>query len=207
MPKAQVFSSNGERLGDTDLSQAVFGQKPNRAIMRAAVLAHLAARRQGTVGVKTRAEVAGGGRKPWRQKGLGRARAGTIRSPLWRHGGVTFGPQARDYTWALPKKVKRAALLSALSAKAQDGKVLVVKELSFDAPKTKKLYTLLKELGVENSVLIVTGENEPNVVLSCRNIPGCQVTTAQDVSTYQTLAKKHLLFTEGAVNKLEEGLS
>ena len=149
MPQAQVFSAKGERVGEMGLSELVFGKEPNKAVIRAAVLAHLAAARQGTVGVKTRAEVAGGGRKPWRQKGLGRARAGRTRSPVWRHGGVAFGPQARDYTHDLPKKVKKAALLSALSSKAQDGRILVIKELSMSAPKTKELWSLLVNLGAK----------------------------------------------------------
>ncbi|MGI6643048.1 MAG: 50S ribosomal protein L4 [Bacillota bacterium] len=207
MPKAQVFSSKGERLGEMGLSDAVFGKEPNRAVIRAAVLAHLAARRQGTVAVKTRSQVAGGGRKPWRQKGLGRARAGSTRSPIWRHGGVAFGPQSRDYTWALPKRVKRLALVSALSAKASNGRVIVLKELSMEAPKTKDLYRLLASLGVEKSALIVTGDNEPNVVLSSRNIPGVEVTTSREISTYQAMAKKHIVMTEDAVKKLEEALS
>lgn len=207
MPQAQVFSAKGERVGEMGLSELVFGKEPNKAVIRAAVLAHLAAARQGTVGVKTRAEVAGGGRKPWRQKGLGRARAGRTRSPVWRHGGVAFGPQARDYTHDLPKKVKKAALLSALSSKAQDGRILVIKELSMSAPKTKELWSLLVNLGATKSALIVTAEREPNVVLSARNIPGVQVIEAKDLNTYDTMAKRFIVMTEDAVKKLEEVLS
>ncbi len=207
MPQAQVYSSKGEKIGETGLSGSVFGKKPNRAVIRSAVLAHLAARRQGTVGVKTRAQVAGGGRKPWRQKGLGRARAGTIRSPIWRHGGVAFGPQARDYDWALPKKVRRSALVSALSAKAQAGQILVLEGFSMEAPKTREICRLLANLGVAKSVLIVTAGNEPNVVLSSRNIPGVEVTTAREISTYQAMAKRHIVMTRDALKQLEEGLS
>ncbi len=207
MPQAQVFSPKGERVGEMGLSDLVFGKEPNKGIIRAAVLSHLAKARQGTVGVKTRAEVSGGGRKPWRQKGLGRARTGRTRSPIWRHGGVAFGPQARDYTQDLPKKVKRAALLSALSAKAQDGKILVIKELTMGSPKTKELWNLLVSLGATKSALIVTAEREPNVVLSARNIPGIQVVEAKDLSTYDTMAKRFIVLTEGAVKKLEEALS
>ncbi|HHW26199.1 MAG TPA: 50S ribosomal protein L4 [Firmicutes bacterium] len=207
MPQAQVFSAKGERVGEMGLSELVFGKEPNKAVIRAAVLAHLAAARQGTVGVKTRAEVAGGGRKPWRQKGLGRARAGRTRSPVWRHGGVAFGPQARDYTHDLPKKVKKAALLSALSSKAQDGRILVIKELSMSAPKTKELWSLLVNLGATKSALIVTAEREPNVVLSARNIPGVQVIEAKDLNTYDTMAKRFIVMTGDAVKKLEEVLS
>ncbi len=207
MPQAQVFGPNGERVGEMGLSDLVFGKEPNKEIMRAAVLGHLAAARQGTVGVKTRSEVSGGGRKPWRQKGLGRARAGSTRSPIWRHGGVAFGPQARDYTQRLPKKVKRSALLSALSAKAQDGKILVLKELSMDSPKTKDLWNLLTSLGAAKSALIVTADRERNVVLSARNIPGIQVIEAKDLNTYDTMAKRFIVMTEDAVKKLEEVLS
>ncbi len=207
MPQAQVFSPKGERVGQVGLSDALFGKEPNKGIIRAAVLAHLAKARQGTVGVKTRAMVSGGGRKPFRQKGLGRARAGRTRSPIWRHGGVAFGPQARDYSWDLPKKVKRAALLSALSAKAQDGRIFVVQSLTLAEPKTKELFGLLTALGTPKSVLIVTAGYEPNVVLSARNIPGVQVIAAKDMNAYDAMAKRFMVVTEDAVHKLEEVLS
>lgn len=206
MPQAEVFSPKGEKVGEIGLSEAIFGREPNVSLIRAAVLAHLNKNRVGTVKVKTRSEVAGGGRKPWRQKGLGRARAGATRSPIWRHGGVAFGPQARDYSWAITKKTKRLALRSALSAKAQDGHVVVLTDLKMAAPKTKDLFGFLKAMGMEKNILIVTLEKEPNLVLSARNIPGVSVTTAQDLSTYQTMAAKHLLITEDAVKKLEEVL-
>lgn len=206
MPQAEVFSPKGEKVGEIGLPEALFGVKPNKALMRAAVLAHLNAARVGTADTKTRSEVRGGGRKPWRQKGLGRARAGSIRSPLWRHGGVVFGPHPRDYSWALPKKMKRLALKSALSAKAQAGHITVLTGLTMAAPKTRDLYAFLKKMGVHKSVLIVTGEHEPNVVLSARNIPGVKVTTARELSTYDAMLKKHILITEDAVRKLEEAL-
>ncbi|MGE5580806.1 MAG: 50S ribosomal protein L4 [Bacillota bacterium] len=207
MPQAEVFSPKGEKVGEIGLSEAVFGREPNLDLVRAAVLAHLNKSRVGTVKVKTRSEVSGGGRKPWRQKGLGRARAGATRSPIWRHGGVTFGPQARDYSWAITKKVKRLALRSALSAKARDGQVVVLTDLKMAAPKTKDLASFLKSMGMEKNVLIVTHETEHNLVLSARNIPGVSVTTAQELSTYQAMAAKHLLITEDAVKKLEEVLA
>ncbi len=207
MPQAEVFSPKGEKVGEIGLSETVFGKEPNTSLIRAAVLAHLNKSRVGTVKVKSRGEVAGGGRKPWRQKGLGRARAGSTRSPIWRHGGVAFGPQARDYSWAITKRVKRLALMSALSAKARDGQVVVLTDLKMAAPKTKDLFSFLTSMGMERGALIVTGELEHNVVLSARNIPGVRVTTAQELSTYETMAAKHLLITEDAVKKLEEVLA
>jgi len=207
VPQAEVFSPKGEKVGEIGLSEAIFGREPNVSLIRSAVLAHLNKARVGTVKVKTRSEVSGGGRKPWRQKGLGRARAGATRSPVWRHGGVAFGPQARDYSWGISKKVKKLALKSALSAKAQDGQVVVLTDLKMAAPKTKDLWRFLTAMGMEKNVLIVTSEMEPNVVLSARNIPGIAVTTAQELSTYQAMAAKHLLITEDAVRKLEEALA
>ena len=207
MPQAEVFSPKGEKVGEIGLSEAVFGREPNASLIRAAVLAHLNKSRVGTVKVKTRSEVAGGGKKPWRQKGLGRARAGSIRSPLWRHGGVVFGPQARDYSWAITKKVRRLALMSALSAKARDGRVVVLTDLKMAAPKTKDLYSFLRTMGMQDSALIVTSEVERNLVLSVRNIPGVRVVVAQELSTYDAMAVKHLLITEDAVKKLEEVLA
>jgi large subunit ribosomal protein L4 len=207
VPQAEVFSPKGEKVGEIGLSEAVFGREPNASLIRTAVLAHLNKSRVGTVKVKTRSEVSGGGRKPWRQKGLGRARAGSNRSPLWRHGGVVFGPQARDYSWAVTKKVRRLALMSALSAKARDGRVVVLTDLKIAAPKTKDLWRFLKAMGMQDSALIVTSEVEPNLVLSVRNIPGVKVVVAQELSTYDAMAAKHLLITEDAVKKLEEVLA
>lgn len=207
MPQAEVFSPKGEKVGEIGLSEVIFGREPNASLIRAAVLAHLNKSRVGTVKVKTRSEVAGGGKKPWRQKGLGRARAGSIRSPLWRHGGVVFGPQARDYSWAITKKVRRLALMSALSAKARDGRVVVLTDLKMAAPKTKDLYSFLRTMGMQDSALIVTSEVEPNLVLSVRNIPGVRVVVAQELSTYDAMAVKYLLITEDAVKKLEEVLA
>lgn len=207
MPQAVVFSADGERIGEMSLPESIFGREVNKALVRAAVLAHLAAARVGTVGVKTRSEVSGGGRKPWRQKGTGRARQGSIRSPLWRHGGVVFGPVARDYSWRLTKKMKRNALLSALSDKAQNNRVFVISDLKIETPKTKRMYELLKKIGAEKSALVVTAQRDPNVILSCRNIPGVKVVTAQELNTYDTMAKKYVLLTDDAVKTLEEALS
>lgn len=207
MPQVQVYNSNGERVGELNLSEQVFGKEPNKALIRAAVLSHLNNARVGTVGVKTRAEVSGGGRKPWRQKGTGRARQGTIRSPLWRHGGVAFGPVARDYGWNLPAKARRLALASALSAKAQDGKLVVLENLNMSAPKTKTLYEMLKKIGAHESALLVTGDADRNVVLSARNIPGVAVTTAAQLNTYDAMSKRYLVVTADALKKIEEVLA
>jgi len=207
VPEAHVYNEQGDKLGTVSLSEQVFGMEPNRGLLRAAILSHLNSARVGTVGVKTRAEVAGGGRKPWRQKGLGRARHGSIRSPIWRHGGVAFGPVARDYSWRLTKKMKRQALLSALSMRSGTGRIIVLKELKMEKPKTKQIYEILKRFGVEESCLVVTAEAEPNVVLSARNIPGVSVTNARKISTYDVMSKRYLLVTEDAVEKLEEELA
>ncbi len=207
MPEAHVYNEQGDKLGTVSLSEQVFGMEPNRGLLRAAILSHLNSARVGTVGVKTRAEVAGGGRKPWRQKGLGRARHGSIRSPIWRHGGVAFGPVARDYSWRLTKKMKRQALLSALSMRSGTGRIIVLKELKMEKPKTKQIYEILKRFGVEESCLVVTAEAEPNVVLSARNIPGVSVTNARKISTYDVMSKRYLLVTEDAVERLEEELA
>ncbi len=207
MPLAKMYNKNGNDVGEIALPDPVFGIEPNKGAMRAAVLARQARMRVGTASTKTRSEVRGGGRKPWRQKGLGRARHGSIRSPIWKGGGITFGPKPRDYGWSVPKKVKRLALLSALSAKAEAGHILVVDELGMESPKTKDIFNLLKALGVEKSVLLVTKEREPNLVLSCRNIPGAKVITADKLGTYDALAKRHLLMTKDAVLHLGEVLA
>ncbi|HHT85386.1 MAG: 50S ribosomal protein L4 [Bacillota bacterium] len=207
MPEAHVYNEQGEKLGTVSLSEQVFGVEPNLGLLRAAILSHLNSARVGTVGVKTRGEVAGGGRKPWRQKGLGRARHGSIRSPIWKGGGVVFGPVARDYSWRLPKKMKRKALLSALSTRAEAGRIIVLQELKMEQPKTKHIYEVLKNLGVEKSCLIVTAEADRNLVLSARNIPGVSVTNARELSTYDIMSKRHLLVTEDALRRLEGELA
>lgn len=207
MPEAHVYNVQGDKLGTVSLSEQVFGAEPNMSLLRAAILSHQNSARVGTVGVKTRAEVAGGGRKPWRQKGLGRARHGSIRSPIWRHGGVAFGPVARDYSWRLPKKMRRQALLSALSIRSNANKIIVLKELEMEKPKTKEIYEMLKKFGIERSCLVVTADRDPNVVLSARNIPGVSVTTARKLSTYDVMSKRNLLVTEEALQRLEEELA
>lgn len=207
MPEAHVYNTQGDEMGTVSLPDQLFGGDINKALIRAAVLSHQNNARVGTAKVKTRGEVRGGGRKPWRQKGLGRARHGSIRSPIWKGGGVAFGPQQRDYSSPLPKKMKRQALASALSLKASEGKIIVLKELKMDKPKTKEVYGILKKLGVEQSSLIITADVEPNVVLSSRNIPGVKVTTARQVSTYDAMSKRYLVVTEDALRIMEEVLA
>lgn len=207
MPEATVFDVQGREQGKIDLPQAVWGQEVNLSLLRASVLSHLAKIRRGTASTKTRAEVSGGGRKPWRQKGTGRARQGTIRSPLWRHGGIVFGPHPRDYGWDLPKAMRRKALVSALSSKARDGRVLVVDNITLERPRTRELRALLDNLGVRQSALVVTARPDTNVVLSARNLPGVSVVAAQDIGVYDIMIHRHLVVTRDALSKLEEVLA
>lgn len=207
MPEAVVYDAQGKEQGRVNLPEAVWGCEVNSALIRASVLSHLAKKRRGTASTKTRGEVSGGGRKPWRQKGTGRARHGSIRSPLWRHGGIVFGPHPRDYGWDLPKAMRRKALLSALSAKARAGRVLVVEEIRLEKPRTRELRRLLDSVGATKSALVVTAEVDKNLVLSARNIPGVSVATARDIGVYDVMAHRHLIVTREALAKLEEVLA
>ncbi|MGB4186359.1 MAG: 50S ribosomal protein L4, partial [Limnochordia bacterium] len=170
MPKVAVYNMEGVQIGDIELNDAIFGVTINEALMHQAVLSHLANRRQGTAATKSRGMVRGGGRKPWRQKGTGRARVGSIRSPLWVGGGVVFGPQPRDYSFSLPKKARRMALKSALSAKVRDGELIVLDELNIEEPKTKLMVKVLKALNADKKPLIVIGDWDANIELATRNI-------------------------------------
>jgi len=189
------------------LAERVFGQEPNEHLMHAAVVAHLARRRVGTASTLTRGEVSGGGRKPWRQKGTGRARHGSIRSPLWRKGGVVFGPKPRDYGFSIPVKARRQALRSALSARVREGAVRVVQDLVLEEPKTRVLARILEKLGATGSTLIVTATRDRNLELSARNLPGVDTALAHELYTYQVLDHDLLLFTPEAVQRVEEVLS
>jgi large subunit ribosomal protein L4 len=191
-----------------DLPADLFGIKPHRAILHDAVRAHLANCRRGTAATKGRSEVSGGGKKPWRQKGTGRARAGTIRSPLWVGGGTIFGPTPRQYRMKLPQKVVRLALKSALSACAQEGRVVVLENLSMEMPKTKALHQILVNMGVvsEKNLLIVDSYDE-KVFKSGRNIPGLVMRTANAIHAYDILNSDHVIFTRSALNRLEEVLA
>jgi large subunit ribosomal protein L4 len=206
MPKVALYNSGGAQVGEIELKDDIFGVKINEAVMHQAVVQYLAGLRRGTASTKTRAEVRGGGKKPWRQKGTGRARVGSIRSPLWRGGGIIFGPQPRNYEIKLPKKIKRLALKSALSAKVQAGELVVVDALEFSQPKTKEMAQVLKGLNAENALVVVNLENV-NAVKSVRNIKGVKPLAATNLNVYDILKYNKLVITQDAVAKVEEVLA
>ena len=203
MPKANVFNMAGQQVGEIELSEAVFGIEPNESVVHEVVKNHLANCRPGTQSALTRAEVSGGGIKPWRQKGTGRARQGSTRAPQWTHGGIVFAPKPRDYSYTVNKKVKRLALKSVLSAKAQEGNVLVVDGLALNEVKTKNMAAFLKAVEATKAVL-VTPEVAQNVVLSARNIPGVTTTTAKLLSVYDIVNAKQLIVDKAALAVIEE---
>ena len=203
MPKATVVDMTGKKVGEVDLSDAIFGIEPNVSVVHEAVKNHLANCRQGTQSALTRAEVSGGGIKPWRQKGTGRARQGSTRAPQWTHGGVVFAPKPRSYSYNLNRKVKRLALKSALSAKAAEGNVIVVDGLSLDAVKTKNMAAFLGNLEAKKAVLVTPEVNE-NVVLSARNIPGVITTTAKLLSVYDIVNANQFIVDKAALAVIEE---
>jgi large subunit ribosomal protein L4 len=207
MPKVALFNQSGSQVGDVELNDSVFGIEPNQNVLYEAVIMQRASQRQGTSKVKGRSEVRGGGRKPWRQKGTGRARQGSIRSPQWRGGGTVFGPVPRSYSYKLPKKVRRLAIKSALSSKVADENILVLESLVFDAPKTKEFANVLKNLSVNSKTLVVTEGSEDNVALSARNIPGVTVVAANGISVLDVVAHDKLIITKAAVEKVEEVLA
>jgi large subunit ribosomal protein L4 len=206
MTKVSVLSQTGASVGEIELNDAIVGIEPNEAVLFDAVIAQRASLRQGNHKVKNRSEVAGGGRKPWRQKGTGRARQGSIRSPQWRGGGIVFGPTPRSYSYKLPKKVRRLALKSALSAKVLEQNFVVLDALNLDAPKTKDFAAILKALEINKTALFVTAELNENVALSARNIPGVTVLTATGINVLDLLGHEKVVFTKDAVNKVEEVL-
>ncbi|MGI9953008.1 50S ribosomal protein L4 [Moorellaceae bacterium AZ2] len=207
MPKVAVYNTQGQQVGEIELDDRVFGIEVNEAALHEAVVAQLAARRRGTADTKTRSEVRGGGRKPWRQKGTGRARVGSIRSPLWRGGAVVFGPRPRDYGYKLPKKVRRLALRSALSAKVQEGNLIVLDNLALSRPRTKDMLGILKALRVEeDKALIVTADKDRNIELSARNLPGVTLVPSQGINVYDILAHDKLVITREAVERVQEVL-
>ena len=203
MAKANVYNMAGQQVGEIELSEAVFGIEPNQAVVHEVVKNHLANCRQGTQSALTRAEVSGGGKKPWRQKGTGHARQGSTRAPQWTHGGIVFAPKPRDYSYTLNKKVKRLALKSALSAKAAEGAILVVDELKLPEIKTKAMKGFLDAVGAGKSV-VITPEVEENVVKSARNIPGVVTTTAKILSVYDIVNAKQLVIDKAALAIIEE---
>ena len=202
--QTKVFDMAGKQVGEIELSDAVFGIDPNEAVVHDVVKNHLANCRQGTQSALTRAEVSGGGIKPWRQKGTGRARQGSIRAPQWTHGGIVFAPKPRDYSYTLNKKVKRLAMKSALSAKAQAEEIVVIDAIKMDSIKTKTFKTFLNAVGVNGKALVVTAENDAIVVKSAANIPGVMVTFANLINVYDILNAQKLVVDKAALAKIEE---
>ncbi|MHB1043289.1 MAG: 50S ribosomal protein L4 [Eubacteriales bacterium] len=203
MPTVALYNVNGEQVGEIALNDDIFGIPLNESVLHDVAVAQMANRRQGTHDTKTRAEVSGGGKKPWRQKGTGRARHGTIRSPIWRGGGIVFGPHPRDYSYSVPRKVKRLALKSALSAKVAAGEILVLDELKLEGPKTKDMVRILDNLKV-NDALLVTAAKEENIEKSARNIPNIMPIAATGLNVLDILAYDRLVLTRDAVAKVEE---
>ena len=204
MPKVALYDITGSQIGDVELSDDIFGVKVNTHVMYEAVKNYLANQRQGTQSAKTRGEVRGGGRKPWRQKGTGRARQGSIRAPQWIGGGVVFAPKPRDYSYKLPKKIKRLALKSALSSKVRDNEIIVVDSLVLDKPKTKDMVKILSNLNAGKKTLVVIPERDENVILASRNIPGVKTAFVNTINVYDILNCDSFLITKDAVNKVEE---
>ena len=200
----KVYNMAGKQVGEIELPEAVFGVEPNAAVVHDAVKNHLANKRQGTQSALTRAEVSGGGRKPWKQKGTGRARQGSTRAPQWTHGGIVFAPKPRDYSYTLNKKAKRLALKSVLSAKAAEQNVVVIDEIKMDAPKTKAFAAFLNAVGCTSKTLVVTANADQNVVRSGRNIEGCEVTFANLLNTYDVLHADKLVVDQAALQKIQE---
>ena len=201
MPKANVFNMAGKQVGEIDLSEAIFGIEPNVSVMHDVVKNHLANCRQGTQSALTRAEVSGGGRKPWRQKGTGRARQGSTRAPQWTHGGIVFAPKPRSYRYTLNKKVRRLALKSALSAKAAEGKVLVVDGLGMDEIKTKTFQQFLNAVDSKKALVVTAC---PNVVKSARNIPGVVTSPANLINVYDIVNANQVIIDQAALAAIEE---
>ncbi|MCL1848836.1 MAG: 50S ribosomal protein L4 [Clostridiales bacterium] len=200
-----LYNMEGKEVGEFELNDSVFGITPNESVVHEAVVLQLASWRRGTVGVKSRGMVSGGGKKPYRQKGTGRARAGSSRSPLWRHGGVIFGPQARSYSFTIPRKKRRLAMKSVLSDKVASGDMIVVDELKMDKPSTKTMAQALHKLGADKKALVVTACND--ATLSARNIAGVKPVTAEGVNVYDVLNHDKLVISAEQVRKIEEVLA
>lgn len=207
MPKVAVYNTSGSQIGEIELSETVFGIEPHAHVLHEAVVMQRASERQGTHKVKGRSEVRGGGRKPWKQKGTGRARQGSIRSPQWKGGGVVFGPTPRSYAYKLPKKVRRLAIRSALSSKVLGGEIIVLDQLAMNQPKTKEFIAILKNLNVDRKALVVSDQLDDNVALSARNIPGVKFVEASGINVLDVLVYDKLILTKGAVEKIEEVLA
>ena len=204
MAKANVYNMAGQQVGEIELSEAVFGIEPNQAVVHEVVKNHLANCRQGTQSALTRAEVSGGGKKPWRQKGTGHARQGSTRAPQWTHGGIVFAPKPRSYSYVLNKKVKRLAMKSALSAKAAAGEIIVVDSIKLDSIKTKDFRAFLNAVKADGKSLVVTPAKDEVVVKSARNIPGVETTMANLMNVYDILKAKYLVLDKEALAVIEE---
>jgi large subunit ribosomal protein L4 len=204
MANVPVYDMNGKQVSETELNDAVFGITPNEAVMHACVVNYLANQRQGTQSTLTRTEVRGGGRKPYRQKGTGHARQGSIRAPQWYHGGVALGPKPRSYRFSLNKKVRRLAMLSAFSQKALDQSIVVIDNLAVEGFKTKAIVNMLKALEINGKALIVTQEADKNVYKSAANIPGVKTSAVNTLNVYDILNHDAFIVSKGAVAKIEE---
>ena len=204
MPKVNVLNMSGEQIEEIDLSEDIFGVEVNQHVVYEVVKNQLANKRQGTQSTKTRAEVRGGGRKPWRQKGTGRARQGSIRAPHFTGGGVVFAPKPRDYSYKVPKKVRRLALKSVLSSKVEMGEIIVVDKIDFDAPKTKEMANFLANVKADKKALIVMDEKNSNVIKSAKNIPNVHTALVNTVNVYDILKYNSFIITKEAVKKVEE---
>ena len=204
MPSISVVDMEGKQVGTVDLSDSIFGIEPNAAVMHQVVLSYLAAQRQGTQSALTRSEVSGGGRKPWRQKGTGRARQGSTRAPQWTHGGIVFAPKPRDYRFTVNKKEKRLALKSALSVKAAENDIIVVDSITTGEFKTKKMVAMLNAVGADKKALIVLPEIDTMVIKSAANIPGVKTAQVNTINVYDILNADKLIIAKDAVSKIEE---
>lgn len=204
MPQVTVFDMTGKSVGEMTLSDAIFGIEPDTSVMHAAVVNYLANQRQGTQSTLTRSEVSGGGRKPWKQKGTGRARQGSTRAPQWTHGGIALGPKPRDYSYELPKKVKRLALKSAFSAKVADNNLIVVDNIAVEGYKTKAVAEMLSNLGADKKALIVMPEVDAKLIKSAANIPGVKTALVNTINVYDILNCDKFIVAKSALEKIEE---
>ena len=203
MPKTTLYNTKAEKVGEIELNDLVFGIEANNEAMHTMVVNYLANQRQGTQSTKTRTEVSGGGRKPWRQKGTGRARQGSIRAPQWTGGGVALGPKPRSYRFSVNKKLRRLALKSALSTKVAENEIIVIDELKLDSFKTKEMAAILKAFEVDNALVVTAGKDD-NVVRSAANIPGIETSMAENLNVYDVLKHSKFIVTKDAVSKIEE---
>ncbi len=204
MPVADLIDMNNKKVGTIELDERIFGVVPNKSLLHEVAVMQLANKRVGTAATKTKGMVSGGGRKPWKQKKTGRSRQGSIRSPLWRHGGITFGPAPRDYSYSMPKKKMRAALYSALSAKVIDKELIVLDNLKVKDNKTKNIVELLEKLNLDQKILIVTEELDKNLVLAVRNIPGMKMLEVNKLNVYDILNHRNIIFTKQGIEKIRE---